>query len=162
MTYFTPKPETLEELKKLYKKFALNFHPDRGGTNEQMSAINAEYEKLFEQLKEIHTNAEGEKYTKSTNETASQFIEIIEKLIHYEGVVIEIIGSFIWVSQNTKPYKEQLKEIGFKWSSNKSSWYLAPEGYKRRSRQYYSLDDIRSMYGSQEVETKPYIKIATH
>jgi hypothetical protein len=110
MKYFTPMPETLEALKKMYKKLSFTHHPDCGGDNESMKIVNAEYTELFEKLKDIHTNASGEKYTKATNETPQQFIDIIDILIRFEGIVIEIIGSFVWVSANTKPYKDKLKE----------------------------------------------------
>jgi curved DNA-binding protein CbpA len=40
-------PQTLEELKKQYKKLVFANHPDRGGRVEDMQEINAEYEKLF-------------------------------------------------------------------------------------------------------------------
>jgi len=162
MNYFHPLPETLEQLKKAYRKLAFKHHPDNGGNEEEMKTVNSQYAKLFEILKNIHVNAQGEKYTKETNETPEQFISIINELIRFEGILIEIIGSFIWVSGNTKPYKEQLKEMGFKWSSNKTSWYLAPEGYKRRNRQTYSMEEIRNMYGSQEVQNKPYSKLAVN
>ena len=37
-----------------------------------------------------------------------------------ENVSIEVIGAFLWVSGNTKPYKEELKALNMKWSNNKS------------------------------------------
>ena len=157
--YFTPTPETLEQLKKAYRKLAMTHHPDAGGSNEDMKIINAEYSALFEKLKDIHVNSEGETYSKETTETSEQFIEIIDRLIRFEFIIIEIIGSFIWVSGNTKPYKDQLKEMNFRWSSNKLSWYLPPDGYKKRNRKNYSMDDIREMYGSQEIEKQPYNKV---
>jgi curved DNA-binding protein CbpA len=161
MKYFIPMPETLEQLKKTYRKLAQKFHPDAGGSDEAMKAINAEYTVLFEKLKYVHTNTDGETYHKDTNETSEQIIDIINKLIHMDGVTIEIIGSFVWVSDNTKPYKDILKEMNFRWSANKSSWYLAPTDYKKRNRKNYSLDDIRGMYGSREIETKPFRKVST-
>ena len=158
-SYFVPVPETAEELKKMYRKLAFIHHPDNGGDEEAMKVVNGEYAALFEKLKNVHTNAQGERYTKETNEAPEHFINIINELIRFDNILIEIIGSFIWVSGETKPYKEELKRLGFKWSQNKSSWYLPPDGYRRRSRKDYSMDDIRGMYGSKEVENQPYGKI---
>lgn len=41
---------TLEELKRVYKKLALKYHPDMGGTDKEMAQINNEYEALFDKL----------------------------------------------------------------------------------------------------------------
>ena len=69
--------ETLEELKKEYKKLAMKHHPDMGGNEETMKAINAEYDKAFAKVKNIHRNKDGETYTKENTETASEFKDII-------------------------------------------------------------------------------------
>lgn len=140
--------ETLEELKKEYKRLVLINHPDRGGDEETMKAINAEYDEMFKIVGHVHKNKEGEKYTKETTETPEQFKEIIEKLIRMSGVEIEVIGSFIWLSGNTKEHKEEIKALGFRWHSNKKMWYKSPEGYRKFGKKKYSMDEIRSMYGT--------------
>lgn len=55
-TYFV-NVATLEELRKQYKKLIKQYHPDNvGGSDEDMKAINAEYERLFKNLKrQTHT-----------------------------------------------------------------------------------------------------------
>ena len=93
----------------------------------------------------IHTPPRGA--TEST-ETADQFKDLITQLMRMDDIVIEVIGCFVWVTGDTKPHKEQLKALGFKWHSKKAAWYLAPEGYRQRSRREYGLDEIRSMYGT--------------
>lgn len=150
---FIKNVETLEELKKAYKKLALKFHPDRGGTDEEMAQINNEYDELFEQLKNIHRNKDGEFYQKESTETPQEWREIISKLLvlKMENVLIEVIGSFLWVSGNTKPYKDELKVLGLKWGRKKQAWYLSPKGYKRYGKKDYKMDEIRGMYGSKQV-----------
>lgn len=64
---------TLDALKKCYKAAAMKYHPDRGGDEETMKAINAEYERRFEELKnsqntQAAADATGE--TRATKESA--------------------------------------------------------------------------------------------
>lgn len=147
MKYFA-NIKTLEELKKEYKRLALENHPDRGGDVEVMKAINAEYDIMFNRVKDIHVNAKGETYTKENTETPSEFKDIIDKLIRMEGLEIEIIGCFIWLSGNTKAHKDNIKALGFKWHSTKKMWYKAPEDYRKKSKKKYSIEEIRDMYGT--------------
>lgn len=141
--------KTLEELKKAYRKWAMKLHPDLGGSTEEMQILNAEYEKLFARVKDIHTNKDGQEYRKATTEAPQDFIKIINELLKLNGIHIEVIGCFLWVSGNTKPHKDKLKELGLKWHNKKSCWYLAPEGYRRYSNQEYSMEYIRDLYGVQ-------------
>jgi len=55
-----------------------------------MQEINAEYDQLFEKLKNVHQNAEGKTYTTETEntETPDEFKDIINKLIHFKGIKI--------------------------------------------------------------------------
>lgn len=149
-------PKTAEELKKQYKALAVKHHPDMGGSTADMQQINAEYEKLFAKLKDVHQNKDGEFYTarEATTETAAEFIDIIEQLINMDGVQIEICGSWLWLTGNTKAYREDLKKLSFRWSSNKSAWYFHRDGYKKRSRRSLTLDEIRGFYGSEIVEAQ--------
>ena len=149
MKYFN-KPETLEELKRQYRELALKHHPDKGGDTQTMQSINNEYDELFKILKDVHQNKDGQKYTsnQTTTETAEQFKNIIDELMKMDDIVIEIIGCFIWLTGNTKIYKEKLKELKFQWHSKKIAWYMKPEDYKKRSHKDYELDEIRAMYGT--------------
>ena len=148
MKYFT-NCKTLEELKQTYKKLAIKNHPDVGGDENVMKEINKEYDEVFPRLKNIHVNKDGKMYEHETNEAPDEFRNIIEALMKMQGVHAEIIGSFIWVTGDTRPHKEALKQLGFKWHSKKNCWYKAPEGYKRMGKKQYSMDEIKEMYGVQ-------------
>ena len=146
--YFVPAPKTLEELKAMYRKLAMRHHPDRGGNPEIMKMVNNEYDELFPKLKDVHKTKDGETYTKESTETAGSFKDLINELMKMDGITIEIIGCFVWVSGNTKPHREQLKDLKFRWHSKKYAWYLKPEDYRKHNRKDYTLDEIRAMYGT--------------
>lgn len=153
--------KTIEGLKRAYKELALINHPDRGGDVEVMKAINAEYDVMFEKVKNIRTAADGSTYEKANSEAPAEFKDIIDRLMKMAGIDIEIIGSFVWVSGDTKPVKDILKEMGFRWSSNKSRWYKAPADYRKRSRKTYTIESIREMYGTSGViKSEGYKQIA--
>ena len=150
MTSYFKKCRTAEELKKEYRHIAKRLHPDLGGEKEAFQAMQLEFENAWEKLKNVHVNREGEFYEKETKETASEFMDIIEELLQLRGVETEICGNWIWCSGSTKPHKEKLKEMGFKFSRKKCAWYWHQDGYKRWHDREYSMDEIRSMYGSQK------------
>lgn len=139
---------TLEEVKATFHKLAKELHPDNGGNAEQFKQMFTEYQEAFNRLKNTHKNHEGQTYTKETNETPEQFADLIRTLTHFAGCTVELIGSWIWVSGNTKEYKDQLKELNFRWSKNKAAWYFHEGEYHRSGKKVYDLETIRSMYGA--------------
>lgn len=164
MNYFKD-CRTSEEVKAAYKKLALKYHPDVNigtDTTETMKIVNEQYRLAFERLKNVHTNASGEEYTasKESEETAEEFMVIINALISMVGIKIELIGSWIWVTGDTKPHKDALKELGFKWAGQKMAWTWHKAGERKKSKNKYDMDDIRGMFGSKEFGTKQ--KVAIH
>lgn len=154
-------PQSLEQLKKEYKTLAIKHHPDIGGSVKDMQEINAEYDKLFEMLKNVHQTAEGKTYITDTDNTekVNDFKDIIDKLIRFKGIHIEICGSWIWVTGCTIDYREQLKKMHFKWSKSKVAWYYHREEYRKFSKRNFTLDEIRDLYGSETVRTEPQMKL---
>lgn len=154
MKYFT-NCKTLEELKKAYRKAALENHPDHGGNVETMAEINAEYDMMFERLKNAH-NANTTDETKKTTETPNEFKDIIETLIRLDGIQIEICGSWLWISGNTYTYRKELGAAGCKYSKNKKMWYWHHEedSYTYRHKSRTTMDEIRMKYGTETVNIK--------
>lgn len=153
MKYFT-NCKTAEELKRVYRKLAKQLHPDLGGDTEEFKIMQNEYETMWERLKNIHTNSNGETYTKETTETPQEFINIIDVLTSFNDIEVEICGSWIWVSGNTKEHKEILKNLKFRYSHKKQAWYYHTEPYRKKSKRELTLDEIRDMFGSQKYQPK--------
>ncbi len=137
---------TIEQLKSEYRRLAKINHPDAGGSTEVMQEINATYDRLFKVLQHEH-NAKAENVNRQNTEQPETFRDIINALIHLEGLIIEICGSWLWLSGNTFQYKLLIKELGFKWASQKKMWYLGE--MNKTSRKTMSMEHIRAKYGSE-------------
>lgn len=161
MKYFK-NTNTLEELRKQYKELLKAHHPDNGGNVEDMQEINAEYDKLFKVLKDKHESktADGDKGKTDFNNMKYDFSEdkalreILQKIIGFSNITIELCGSWIWLSGNTYQYKAELKEIGFKWASKKKQWYWHSEAFRKKGKKALSMEEIRNYYGSTEVQAE--------
>ena len=80
--------------------------------------------------------------------------ETIARIIRLNGLEVEICGSWIWVSGNTKEHKEVLKQLGFKFAYKKKAWYYHKDKFRKKSHEELTMDDIRDMFGSQRYEQK--------
>lgn len=161
MTYFkfrANEPITIEKIKKMYHELALRWHPDRpNGDLATMQAINAEFDQLRKRYYNVHEAQNGNVYTDETqdrsDDVTANFIDIIDQLIHMEGLLIEVCGSFLWLGGNTYEHKAEIKAMGFRWASKKKRWFLAPKDWKKKGRRELSMDEIRENYGSRVVST---------
>lgn len=148
MAQFFKDVNTLEELKREYRRLVTLHHPDHGGDTATMQAINAEHDALFDALKAKH-NAEHDAEHQTT-ETPEEFREIIEALLRMDGVEVELCGSWLWIGGNTRAHKDALKAAGCRWSSSKKLWYWRhAEDAHRWHRGRSTIGEIRTKYGSQ-------------
>lgn len=139
---------TLDELKKEYRRLAMIHHPDHGGDTATMQAINGEYAETFARLKNQHNAAADEAH--QTTETPEEFITIISQLLRFPGLIVELCGSWLWITGETYAIKDQLKAAGCRWSSSKKAWYWHhPEEGHRWHKGTATMSDIRTKYGSQ-------------
>lgn len=149
LSFFVLPIETLQELKRQYKRLALANHPDIGGNLEDMKTINNEYEYLFESV------SKGSKFEKDRKADIDDgFREMVDKIIYCQGLEIEICGTWIWVGGNTIYWKDHLKKSGYSYAGQKKQWYWhsKEENYKKMSKKSIPMEQIRLMYGSERVE----------
>jgi hypothetical protein len=146
--------QTIEELKQAYHRLAFRHHPDKGGDNGTMQAINEEYE---ERLRHLATHANPEDSGSNPEEDieiGEKYKDIISRIINLD-VEIEICGRWIWVSGNTFPVREELKSAGFWWAKRKQMWYWRPPEQKYHRKVAKSIEWIRDTYGSIPIARRP-------
>jgi hypothetical protein len=156
----------LQELKAKHLELAKANHPDNGGDAAIMAKINAEYD---EKVKELAAGAEKPRngYTDAaanmTDEEiaaaiAEEFKTTLNKLmaLDLDGVKVELIGSWLWVSGNTKPIKDELKALKFRWCPKKDgqpwTWHDSYT-YCPSSKGRMTKKDIENKYGVEELKS---------
>ena len=142
--------EGINEAKKIYKQLAKKLHPDMvGGDEESFKLLNAIYTDLIEH----------KIYFSNDFKIDIELEKVISLILHFENITIELVGSWVWVSGDTKEIKEKLKELGFKWASKKKMWFYGE--MKGRNPQEKSMEEIKSKYGSETLKTNDKKKIAS-
>ena len=134
---------TPKEIKQAYQKAAAKYHPDHNPAGlEMMKLVNVAYEALKDYQGEAVNNEQD--YGDKVNDALNNIFDY--------GLEIEICGAWVWLSGNTKQYKDYLKKAGFKWAAKKKKWYFRPEEYRSRSHNTWSMDEIRQKYGSKKIK----------
>lgn len=155
LKYF--KIDSIENVKKQYHKLAFKYHSDINNTNDDiMKQINIEYEYAIKLAYSKH-NKENKTKFEFNSEFEKHFITIINKIVTINDLNIKIVGSWLWVGGNTYPIKNQLKQLKFKWSSNRKMWYYAPNNNNKRYGKGYrsnfkKFSDIENYYGSKQIK----------
>lgn len=151
---------SLGELRKRYRKLVIQYHPDNNkNTEETIKEINSEYDTLFRRLKDDFEH--GEAYDKATDRQKQTYDwqkdqkirDMILQLAKFEGITVEIAGTWIWVS-DCYPYRKELKGLGFHWAREKKRWYIHFDDHYRFGSRPASMDYIRNKYGSVEIRYK--------
>lgn len=147
MKYFN-ECRTIDEVKARYKQLAKEYHPDHGGDNATMQAINTEY--AFACAKVFKGDNLTSKETEEQIRLSEEYRQVIEQIISLPNIIIELVGNWIWVTGNTYPVKRQLKEAGLFFASKKLAWYYRGEEFKTKGGKK-TLDEIRQKYGTEKI-----------
>jgi hypothetical protein len=114
--------------------------------DEMLQAIKNEYSTLMSVLSEtIPVVEEKEKVL------VSDMIKVLQEKVNPEGLRLEVVGKWLWLSGATFAVKESLKELGFKYSPDKRSWYWRNEEDKSSNEKPISLVMIREKFGSHQI-----------
>lgn len=153
---------TLVDLKKQYKVLAFKHHPDRGGNTAIMQKINSEYDFLMRKIiNETDSDSYNEKSTwhnkEEHTEAELKVKAAFDKIVNLEGLIIEYIGTWLWVYGDTKQHKEALKEAGLKWNRKVEKWIFV--GSPSRGRGNMSMEEIRARHGSEIIKGKSRAKL---
>jgi hypothetical protein len=135
-------------LKTRFRDLCKIHHPDRGGDLATMQALNAAYEcALRGEFRKTMSDDDAEEAVNMSVAVAAKVAEIIG----LEGLILEIVGRWLWVTGDTFTHRGALKTAGLWFASKKRAWYWhtpedsVPRGGKK------SLEEIRSTYGSQRI-----------
>lgn len=139
---------TLEEVKATYKQLAKQYHPDCGGDTETMQAINTEY--AFASAKILKGEDLSAEDIDEQIRLSEEYRKVIEQIINLAGIVVELVGNWVWVTGNTYPVRKQLKGAGLFFALKKLAWYYRAEEYKTKGGKK-TLDEIRGKYGSETI-----------
>lgn len=142
---------TVEEIKKHYKKLAIENHPDKGGSTEKMQDINNQYQ---DALKSCHGKKTGDKSYKYMKDVEQEIMDKLQQLIKLDGLKFALIGYWLWVTGETKKNKDTLKSNDLKWHSKRKCWYYKPRDWKNSRRSNSSLEELAGKYGYSEFTSK--------
>lgn len=136
---------TEQEIKARYRELCKVHHPDLGGSTEAMQDVNLAYEeRLRGEFRKTMDNDKAEDFVNLEREVAAKVAEIIG----LQGIIIELVGRWIWVTGDTFPVRDALKRAGLFWASKKRAWHWHKPQDSCSSFGKKSLEEIKSKYGA--------------
>ena len=146
--------ETVNDVRAIYRKAALKWHPDRGGDQEMMKLLNLAYEVALKgRHGETSTDTEGREHTYYYNaDLERELMAKVSELIKIKGIVIDLVGVWLWIGGETKAHKEELKTLGCRWHSGRALWFWRKQGYRSTYAKNMSMEDLKAAYGCRGFE----------
>ena len=137
---------THAEIKNAYREAAKVYHPDKNKDGlEIMKKINAVWDTIKDCSFPICLENDFRE-----NELNAVLAAALSKIIHLDGISVELCGSWLWIGGNTLPHKKTLKDAKYLWSRKKGKWYFrqasSKSTYRKKGR--YTMDQIRAAHGS--------------
>lgn len=73
----------------------------------------------------------------------------IDILKDYDGLIMELKGTWLWIKGNTKTHKEALKMLGCRYCGDKKVWVYKSKLVAKKSGRPSSMSYINRKYGTQ-------------
>lgn len=143
---------TVGEIKAHYRQLAMDHHPDLHPELGQvpMQEINAAYHAaLLARDGETSIGSDQKEHIYRYNQaTESEMVAKFYAAVaaRMGGVTLEIIGTWLWATGDTRPHKDTLKAMGFWWNAKRACWQWHVGQYHSR-RSPLSTDALRRVYG---------------
>lgn len=161
---------TMDEVRSEFRRLCLKLHPDKNPKEqaehytELFKEMTAEYE-IFLEWFIPKANAYNEQKAKQENkdywttftfEQESEIGKMIVKLMQFKGIIIDVCGTWLWLSGDTKPYKDRLGKngLGFKWANQKQKWHWTPYEWKKKNHKVLPMEKIYELYGKYTIEVE--------
>lgn len=142
---------TIADLRNRYKQLLIKYHPDNNpdvDTTSTMQQINSEYDELLKHFTSNQTSSQHNDYS-----TETELKNILNEVVKIKAdILIELIGTWIWISGNTYSIRKQLSELGFDWAPKKKMWYWGRSSH--RCTNPMEMSTIRAKYGSTVYRTR--------
>jgi hypothetical protein len=115
---------------------------------EMLQSLKTEYSTLMSVL----TESKPVEEVKEETFTVADIIKLVQERFNPEGLKLELSGTWIWLSgAGTFAIKEGLKQLGFRYSVNKKSFYWRSDEDRSANSKPVPIELIRKKYGSNEV-----------
>ena len=131
---------TIESVKRMYRRYAQIYHPDHGGSEDDMKLLNQAYLQALRSMdgNTIHGD-NGKDYTYRYDDSIER--EILQKLYDTLAVApkhwnIMLIGKWIWISRTKKEDRDIFRKhnLKYRWHGKKGMWYWRPAKAKSWNR----------------------------
>ena len=83
---------TAEELKKAYKEYCLNLHPDKGGNAADFIAMRAEYKTAAERIARMEVRAQEYRRTNDSDQAGAERQRTFEEILKEFTALADVVA----------------------------------------------------------------------
>jgi hypothetical protein len=147
---------SVNEIKKEWRRLCFLHHPDVGGDTATMQQVNRQYHEALSRANgQTAAGGDGKDHTYYYNQEREQAVmdkvdELLQKKL--AGIEILLVGTWVWVTGDTRPVKDSLKEAGLSWHSKRGMWYWHTPQYKWTYNAKATFSDICETYGVERMQ----------